>query len=235
MSIWIEKNHSFQQICIFLECKQLSAILIQIFFTVPWFFGFYCKSDQTYQTLWKPKEHWSQIDTYCIVDKTDWIKSRLSGKLLKDHIDAQMFVVSSVLTLLHNIFRARLASMLTSILKHLNGSDPLMLEYSYLIFLKHSQISRIHMVLQVLFPEFLTRHLYMVDESMSQTFNVFATESDWFSLVADFHCLFYLECSSKALPIVGRSSLDSLIISSILLFLSTFSIPITDATKAWIL
>ena len=53
-----------------------------------------------------------------------------------------------------------------------------MLEYSYLIFLKHSQISRIHMVLQVLFPEFLTRHLYMVDESMSQTFNVFATESD---------------------------------------------------------
>ena len=112
------------------------------------------------------------------MDKTDWIKSRLSGKLLKDHIDAQMFVVSSVLTLLHNIFRARLASMLTSILKHLNGSDPLMLEYSYLIFLKHSHISRIHMVLQVLFPEFLTRHLYVVYESMSQTFNVFATESD---------------------------------------------------------
>ena len=46
-------------------------------------------------------------------------------------------------------------------LKHLNGSDPLMLEYSYFIFLKQSQISRIHMMLQQLFPEFLTMHLYV--------------------------------------------------------------------------
>ena len=70
---------------------------------------------------------------------------------------------------------------------------------------------------------------------MPETFNAFATESDWFSLVTAFHCLFYLECSLKAFPVVSRSSLDSQIIFSILLNLFTFSIPITDATKACIL
>ena len=121
-------------------------------------------------------------------------------------------------------------------LKHVNGSDPLILEYSYLIFLKLSQISGIHMVLQLFFvPRIFNNAFVWGYESMSQAFNAFATESDWFSLVTDCHCLFYLECSSKTFSVVGRSSLDSLIISSILLFLSTFSISITDATKACIL
>ena len=43
----------------------------------------------------------------------------------------------------------------------LNGFDPLMLKDRYLIFLKHSQISRIRMMLQQLFQEFLTTLVYL--------------------------------------------------------------------------
>ena len=46
-------------------------------------------------------------------------------------------------------------------LMSLNGFDPLMLKDRYLIFLKHSQISRIRMMLQQLFQEFLTSHIYL--------------------------------------------------------------------------
>ena len=43
----------------------------------------------------------------------------------------------------------------------LNGFDPLMLEDRYLIFLIHSRISHIRMMLELLFPEFLTKHIYL--------------------------------------------------------------------------
>ena len=100
---------------------------------------------------------------------TEWIKSKLSGKLLQDYImlyfDAQIFLNSSALSLLQNIFRTRLASMSISRLICINAnafkrfwpSDA----QRKVFFLKQSWISHIRMMLQLLFLEFLTTHIYL--------------------------------------------------------------------------
>ena len=46
-------------------------------------------------------------------------------------------------------------------LTHSNGFDTLILEDRYEIFLKHFRISRIRMMLQLLFPEVLTTHIQL--------------------------------------------------------------------------
>ena len=112
---------------------------------------------------------------------------------------------------------------------HLNGFDLLMLEDRYLIFLKH--FSHLHDIATTVPTIFSKRYIFGY-KSMSQTFNVFATESGWFYFGKAFHRLFHLEYSSKAFPGVGSSSLYSWIIFLILLFPSFFLIPITDGTKA---
>ena len=117
-----------------------------------------------------------------------------------------MFLNLSSLSLLQNIFRTRLASMSTSRLMytnafHLNGIEPLMLEDRYLIFLKHSKISCIYMMLQLLFPEFLATHIYIWIRIHVAIWLMFARNSfpSFFS-------------PSKAFPGVVRSSLYSWII-----------------------
>ena len=101
-------------------------------------------------------------------------------------------------------------------LMQLNSFDSLMFKDRYLIFLKQFRITHIRMMLQILFAEFLTTDYIFGYESMSQTFDTFATESGRFSSGTAFHRLAHLEYSSKAFLKMGRSSHYSWITSSIL-------------------
>ena len=115
--------------------------------------------------------------------------------------DSQMFLNLSSLSLLQNIFRTRLASMSASRLMytnafHLNGIELLMLEDRYLIFSKHSKISCIYMMLQLLYPENLATHIYIWIRIHVAVWLMFVRNS------------FPLSFSpSEAIPGVGRSSL----------------------------